>query len=228
MFRKALFLAAALATAAQAGAVVDKGRFTVVKPASGAPEQNVVESRHYTTIFSNIASRYPRGRYWPYDGWSPVGGANQIGAPEEKVATSFTPSADAVANRIELGLGYIAGEHTIRVSLYTDDDGIPGTPIKSWEVSDFPAIGQCCRLAVVNDRHGVPLAAGTTYWVVADADVASDAVAAWGYATTDAFDLATLRVWCSIDHTGGECFAPNDQWTAELRPNLAFGVFQKR
>ncbi len=60
----------------------------------------------------------------------------------------------------------MSGTNELALLLYTDDNGIPGTPIRAWKLANLPIFGTCCILQTRKYETGVPVKANTQYWVV--------------------------------------------------------------
>ena len=67
------------------------------------------------TIFSNLASKYPKGVYWCCSGYNVMG--PNSGAGEQWMAAAFTPDADRTVTKIEVGAGWSEGTNGIVISL---------------------------------------------------------------------------------------------------------------
>jgi hypothetical protein len=102
------------------------------------------------------------------------------------LAMPFTPKEDATAKEVLIALGYIGGGSNDGViAIYTDDGGVPGQALKSWRADDFQREGSCCLLVALRDRDGIPLAAGTQYWIVAAAGPHSQSSYGWSLIWND-------------------------------------------
>jgi hypothetical protein len=124
------------------------------------------------------------------------------------------------------------GKYTnVILSLNEDNGGVPGAVLEKWWAqigrNKFVA-GSCC--AVTTKRStGIPVTAGTQYWVVVSTEKKSDVMALWNPNDTKQLpkDAQTEAVWCSS--SSGECDpSENNVWTPFLDyPGLAFAVFGK-
>ncbi|HEY2446691.1 MAG TPA: choice-of-anchor R domain-containing protein [Rhizomicrobium sp.] len=164
------------------------------------------------TIFSNLASKYPKGEYWCCTGYNVMG--SQSGNGEQWMAAAFTPTADHTVTKIEVGAGWSQGTNGIVVSLNKDSNGAPGAALKTWNVSNLGIFGTCCALVVKSDKSGIPVSAGKQYWVVLSTNGNElDTVDAWNVDDTDQVDSATLASF-----TGS-------QWNVfQVSPGVAFAV----
>jgi len=140
------------------------------------------------------------------------------------VAVAFTPTADATVTRVEVPVGtYSTSDTDFLVSLDADSNGIPGTTLKKWNASTTFEYGACCVLQVENDAAGIPVKAGTQYWIAVTTNSKHDFFGGWPFNSTD------MR-----PHTiAGYCKGPsqycgtvnNGKWVAGLEVVPAFGVF---
>jgi hypothetical protein len=186
-------------------------RMTVVtEPAPSFTTTNINDSG-LVTIFSNLAAKYPKGEYWCCSGYNVMGPAQG----EQWMAAAFTPGADHTVTRIEVAVGYSQGRtNGVVLSLNRDSNGVPGKALKTWNVSGLPRFGTCCALVVRSDRSGIPVNAGTQYWIVLSTNSnESDTVDAWNVDDTDQVDPATVASFT------------NNKWTVfQTSPGLAFAV----
>jgi len=84
------------------------------------------------------------------------------------VAMPFTPATNATIQRVHLALSNSSGENRAIVSLNADAGGVPGAVLRKFNVSGLPKFGGCCAtVTLASSANGVPVAAGTQYWVVA-------------------------------------------------------------
>lgn len=162
------------------------------------------------TIYDSLAEKYPKGRYWCCTGYNVMG--PQQG--EQWMGAAFTPDANHTLTRIEIAAGWSQGANGVVVSLDKDNGGVPGTTLKSWNVSNLPAFGTCCTLVVKTDRAGIPLAGGQQYWVVLSTSAKEkDTVDGWNVSDADQIDNGSFATW-----SGGT-------WHAfQTAPGLAFAV----
>jgi hypothetical protein len=102
------------------------------------------------------------------------------------------------------------------VSLNRDKHGVPGKALKSWNASNLPRLGTCCGLVVKTDSSGLPVSAGTQYWVVLSTNSNElDTVDGWNFVDANQVDSATLATYPGT----------NNKWNAfQATPGLAFAV----
>jgi hypothetical protein len=219
----ALVFAAAAAIAAAQNDVVSRGngtsvwgkhaRMTLVPEPDASRTTTHIQDSGLVTIFSNLAVKYPKGKYWCCTGYNVMGPAQG----EQWMAAAFTPGADHTVTRIEVAVGYSQGRtNGVVLSLNRDNNGVPGKALKTWNVSGLPRFGTCCSLVVRSDNSGVPVNAGQQYWVVLSTNSKElDTVDAWNVIDTDQVDPATVATYPGT----------NNRWNVfQTTPGLAFAV----
>jgi len=163
------------------------------------------------TIFSSLASKYPKGVYWCCEGYNVMG--PNSGAGEQWMAAAFTPDVDRTVTKIEVGAGWSDGTKGIVISLNDDNNGIPGNALQTWNVRDLPFFGTCCTLLKVSSQQGIPVTGGQQYWVMLrTSDSGLNTVDAWNFTDADQVDLATIASF-----TGTE-------WNVFQAAGVAFAV----
>jgi hypothetical protein len=137
----------------------------------------------------------------------------------ESYAAPFTPTANHTVTKVVVGL--IEGDYEVTVSLYSDNNGFPRTALLSRNVKKLDAIG-CCKVEEVGDQAGIPVTAGTQYWVVVSpTGTGSTTYAAWNVNDTNQV-AGTIAVYCSDDQQGS-CNT-NDAWVSSQYYVPAFAV----
>jgi hypothetical protein len=114
-------------------------------------------------LYSNLGSK--TDLYGP-SGWY-LAGPGSTGI-QEFIGMPFTPKSDAHITQVSAAIHYVQGDNQINLSIYSGEDGKPGTLLAGpVTVTNLPNIGTCCTLATANIS---PLAvvAGRRYWLVAD------------------------------------------------------------
>ena len=161
------------------------------------------------TIFSNLASKYPKGVYWCCAGYNVMG--PNSGAGEQWMAAAFTPDTDRTVTKIEVGAGWsVEGTNGIVITL---NNGIPGQALETWNVSDLPFFGTCCTLLKVSSQ-GIPVTGGQQYWVMLRTNNSElNTVDAWNFSDADQVDQATIA---SFSGNGWNVF--------QAAPGVAFAV----
>lgn len=163
------------------------------------------------TIFSNLASKYPKGEYWCCEGYNIMGPNSGLG--EQWMAAAFTPGANHTVTKIEVAVGYTQGTNGVVISLNKDSNGMPGSALKTWNASALQNFGTCCAIVVKSDRSGIPVSAGKQYWIVLSTNGnETDTVDAWNFNDTDQVDTTTLASYT------------NDQWTVFQASGVGFAV----
>ena len=160
-----LLIASVTAMGADNGISVSKdGRqVTANKPASQMMPLQVDPFSGLTILYSN-ASSYPLGKYWCCNGWT-ISGTGSALAFQAADAMPFTPSVNATVTHIGVGVGFVEGDNEVSVSLNADASGLPGAALASFTPTGLPTFGSCCS-DEVGSITGVPVTAGTQYWVV--------------------------------------------------------------
>ena len=185
-------------------------RMTLIAGPAQTFTRSNINDAGLVTIFSNLASKYPKGEYWCCEGYNVMGPS--VG--EQWMAAAFTPSADHTATKIEVAAGWSEGTNGIVISLNSDSSGMPGKALKTWNASGLQNFGTCCMLVVKTDKSGIALSAGKQYWVVLSTNSNElSTVDAWNVDDTDQIDSATLASYT------------NNQWTVfQTSPGVAFAV----
>jgi hypothetical protein len=230
-----LALASVTALAASKAGVVlsPDGRTTIATKHSAEASKPYINEPAATVIFDNLGAKYPDGVYWCCEGATIFGPANTLNGPEYWQAAGFVPKASLSVTKIQVAVGWVnykAGEYTdVIVSLNADDGtGKPGASMKKWKAQiGGIGFGTCC--AVSTERNaGIPVSAGTQYWVVISTEKKSDIWAAWNVDDTKqkSTDAILESFWCS--GTTQQCGTNNNVWSSyNGYPGFAFAVFGK-
>jgi len=190
-------------------------RMTVVTEPPRSRTAANLKDAGLVTIFSNLAAKYPKGQYWCCTGYNVMGSNSGVG--EQWMAAAFTPAADHTVTRIEVAVGYSQGTiNGVVLSLFSDNNGVPGNALKTWNASNLPMFGTCCALVVKSDSAGIPVSAGKQYWVVLSTNSKEqDTVDAWSVIDSDQEDAATVATFPGT----------NNKWNAfQTTPGLGFAV----
>ena len=127
----------------------------------------------YSTFSDDKQHLYDPDAQWLFEGSRAAGSEGSRYA----VGMPFTPQADGTVHKIVLAIGLYAGaDDLISMSLHEDASGLPGALIKKFHLVGVPPFGQCCQTFAVGMK-GIPVVAGTQYWVVMSAK--GDTVGAW-------------------------------------------------
>jgi hypothetical protein len=178
------------------------------------------EDKTLTKIAGNF-SLYPNATYFSIWGNTIAqGGAN---FPFQTwVAVAFTPTSNATVKKLEVSAGRQGGGTAgYELGLYSDDNGVPGTLIKGGHVSNLPNYGDCCAVATLNDPAGVPVTAGTQYWVVVSTTAQDTDIYAWAFNSTDMTPQLSAS-WCLGSTT--YCGQHSGQWVPYEYVQLGFQV----
>ena len=194
---------------------------TVDSPSHVTP-RNAKSDAKLTTIGGNLSS-YPFATFFCCWGFTVAQGPPAFPFTTW-TAVPFTPTADASVTRVEVSVGtYSSQSINFVISLMDDSNGLPGKSLKSWNAKAPNAYGSCCAVDVVNDAAGIPVKAGTQYWVAVKTNAKSDFFGGWAFNSTD------MRQ----DMLAGYCKGPatycgttnNGKWAAGQQELPAFGVF---
>ena len=154
------------------------------------------------TIAGNL-STYPYGVFFCCFGNTISGGGSDFLSTQFWVAIPFTPTADATVTRVEVSVGTFGGSDAgaFRIQLLADNNNSPGSPIKSFTISSEPNYGACCTLDVGKDKAGIPVTAGTQYWIAVTTSKKQTAFAGgWAFNSTD-MRSHEIASWCSPTDT---------------------------
>lgn len=178
-------------------------------------------------IFDNIQRAIPKVKYNCCHGFGIQGPQNGLGAHMLFDGVSFVPQANLHVVEIDVPASYNAGTNAIDVVLYSDNGGVPGTAIKTWKFTNLPPLGSCCAYLAATNAAGIPVTAGTKYWVVLRTDNTSlDALVTWNFNSVDITHTQGFTQYCSNDFQGTPCTTPNDQWSSSTLqpPGLGLAV----
>jgi hypothetical protein len=165
-------------------------------------------------VYSNIGYDYPKGRYISDVGWTISGPTSLIGQ-QIWIGAAFTPKQSVMVIEVDAALGYVTGTMGMTLNLYTDAGGVPGTLLASFKAKKLPSFGACCDLIRAFDGTGVPVTAGTQYWITAETTAASaDEWGVWNLNDVDQVDIGTNAV------NSGSGWQPT-----QLIPAPSFAVF---
>ena len=164
----------------------------------------------HVTIYSNLGSS--TDAYDDTNGWL-VAGPNSILGESQWIAMPFTPKAKSTVTKIKIAVENGAGTNGFTLCLGYPD---PGTCLRTWEVTNLPAGGTCCKLDVVNVKPGIKVKKGKQYWIVAKTDSTNaDAYDVWPFTWNDSIGSYAANI-------------NNQGWMPENGNLSAFGVFGTR
>jgi hypothetical protein len=229
----AVFALAAAAMAADNGIVLSKdGRKTISTNPAGHGQPYIENNAGLTTVFDNLGGFYPDGVYWCCEGSTIWGPANSLESPPITFwsAVAFTPATSLSITKVSVAVGFVdykAGESTeILIGLASDDNGVPGKAIKTWKISSLPTFGDCCTVDTAKDSTGVPVTAGTQYWITVTTDKKSDIWAAWNVNDTKQLSTDAILEASYCHTTGTDCGTNNGKWVPyQGYPGLAIGIW---
>ena len=203
-------------TSAARKAIQTKDGKTIITASSHANTPYVDVSNGLKAIYSNLATDYPKGLYWCCEGATISGPKNPPLFIEWWHAAAFTPTADATVKEIVVSIGYLSGNVTsVILSLNADNNGIPGDALVQWTLSDLGSAGTCCTVQT-KSSSGVPVTAGTQYWVTVTTGPDSDINASWNVADNDQIDNF-LNAGLTNQNDNGWLASPTS-------PNVVFAV----
>jgi hypothetical protein len=216
-----LVFAGLTAVAQNSSAVKERGtrvwgkhaKMTIVAEPARSLKKSNINDAGLVTIFSNLATKYPKGEYWCCTGYNVMGPSQG----EQWMAAAFTPGADHTVTRIEVAAGWSqTGANGVVISLNLDSNGVPGKALKTWNATGLPRFGTCCTLVVKSDSAGIPVSAGKQYWVVLSTNSKeSDTVDGWNVIDSNQVDPATVATFPGNNH----------KWNAfQTTPGLGFAV----
>jgi hypothetical protein len=118
-----------------------------------------------STFYTNLV---PPG-YNCCSGWTIGGATSLVGLVND--AEQFTSLVSGNLTQIDVGLGYVTGDNSATVSLWTSVGDLPGTELHSWGVTNQPVFGSTgIQLTTINATgEGISLTANDKYFVVIEA-----------------------------------------------------------
>jgi hypothetical protein len=167
------------------------------------------EDANLKVIFSNL-STYRKATYFSLLGYTIA--QNTANFPFQSwFAIAFTPTANATVTKLEVAAGKFSGTTGtgFEIGLYDDNAGLPGKVIKRFHVAHPITMGQCCLVQAVTDSAGIPVTAGTQYWVALTTTAKDLDLYTWDFNTTN-MDSNPAAEWCGNNTT--ICGANNDKW----------------
>lgn len=171
MLRKVLLSTAALAlvaTAANAGSRVTLSpdhRFVSIEPGKtllNVPKEFGKSKSKYTYDTFNSDKN---GTYFCCFGSTLTGPSNTLGIAPYGVAEQFTLSKAATIKTLAAAVGYVEGDKTVTLALYSDNgSNSPGTELASGTGTSSTEFGACCGVTTAT-ISSTKLSAKTPYWV---------------------------------------------------------------
>ncbi len=182
---------AALAGTVHAPRLSQDRRMTTATGPAGHYVKSPPPAAGGTLIAGNLGTYYPKGTYFPLEGYTISGATSAVGQ-EIELAVPFTPAATASYAGARIGIGYVGGADGVSIALYSDNGGLPGTALDSGIAVNLEPFGGCCGVASVAAKNSVTLTAGTQYWLVVS--TAPTGWEAWNLNTTDEVDTLGIAV----------------------------------
>jgi hypothetical protein len=138
---------------------------------------------------------------------------------------AFTPTADATVTELQVGLGDLnSGSGSIQLSLYDDANGVPGNVLKSAAAKHVQPYGECCGATTAKLGAGVPVTAGTQYWLVVSTTARDTDIYGWNFNTTN-MTAQLSASYCQGSST--YCGSNSGVWVPYLYTQNAFQVLGK-
>jgi hypothetical protein len=218
MLKNMLLAAAALlpATALAAPAGVSLKQNNAITVFHGTPAKQALsvwkEPKGKTKIFSTLGKK---NAYDPSSGWTIANPGSEAGSLQW-FAYAITPKADGSITQIIEAIGYVTGFEGVTIALLADDNGSPGKVIQQKLVTKLETFGDCCTVAVDAIKAGIPVKAGTTYWVAATLPSKKEAT------TWDAWNFST-----SNTGSGPAAYYTSSGWNVADETYTAFAVYGK-
>jgi hypothetical protein len=138
------------------------------------------------TLIAGNLSKYPYGVYFCCYGYTISGPESFLGTAYW-AAVPFTPTTNMSVRALEASVGWgSSGTEGVTLSLNSDANGVPGGALASADLTNLGDFGDCCVLAVAKDPAGVPVVAGTQYWLVVSTSATfANTFDAWAFNSTD-------------------------------------------
>lgn len=185
-----------------------------------AAEPDVKDNVKTKKIFTNF-SHYKLATYFSIWGNTIAQGGSNFPF-QAWVAEAFTPTADATVTKIETSAGrQSSGSGGFEISLYSDAAGVPGTVLQTVHVTSLPQYGECCDVSTANFATGVPVTAGTQYWVVVSTTSQDPDIYAWAFNSTN-MSAQPAASWCKGSST--YCGSNSGVWVPYNYVQLGFAV----
>jgi hypothetical protein len=206
-FAGALVLTLGLLAVGGATASAQKNTWLAEAPLPKTDQSNGAETP-LVTIFSNLGTT--KVAYDGTGGWIAAGPKDTYTNQQQDVAIPFTPATNATVTRIRVPFQYYGyGKNAGTIALASDASGLPGTVLASHDIANLPVFGiGCCKLHAWALKTGVPVTAGTQYWIVATTDKKSiDSAYVWDYTWNGVIETIALQDnltgWSTINFLPG-------------------------
>jgi hypothetical protein len=147
-------------------------------------------------------------------GWTLANPGSVVGSTQW-IAYPITPKTSVTITEIVEAVGWVTGGDAVTVALMADDGGVPGAVLEQKTIKNLETFGDCCGVAVDKLKTGVPVTAGTQYWIGAILPAKSEAT------TWDAYNFSSVN-------TDTVPFAYyTGTWNVTSGPYAAFAVYAK-
>jgi hypothetical protein len=159
------------------------------------------------TIYTNLGVK--KTVYDGTGGWIAAGPQDTYTNQQQDVAIPFIPVTNATVTRIKVPFQYYSyGKNAGTIALASDASGLPGAVLATRDLKNFPVFGVgCCKMTTWILKTGVPVTAGTQYWIIATTDKKSnDSAYVWDY-TWDG-ELETVALQDNLGGWGTVTFLP--------------------
>jgi hypothetical protein len=181
-----------------------------MRPSSILRPAVILDATKFYTIYSNLGSK--TDAYDDTNGALISGPNSSVG--QQWVAMPFTPKGNAEVTEIEVAVGhYQGGTNGVTISLNTTESGLPGKPLHTWNLTNLPAFGACCKLDVMKNAKGSKIKKTNQYWVVASTNKSTES-------TVDVWD----RTW--NDSSGKNAYNQGSGWkldNSHILPLVSLG-----
>jgi hypothetical protein len=142
---------------------INGGSMTVALHPNPWPiEQSPADPASLVTIYSDLGTG--SSVYLPNIGWS-VAGADT--GEQVATATPFIPRRNFDLVLVKVAILAVSGTNGVTLSLNRDNNGQPGTAIKTWNLVNLPVFPGCCKLDRAKLSKTVKVKKGVQYWLVA-------------------------------------------------------------
>jgi hypothetical protein len=143
---------------------INGGSMTVALYASPQQiEQSAPDPASLVTIYSDLGTGTKL--YLSGIGWSVTG--PDVAGGKVDTATPFTPKGNFNLVLVKVAIPTAAGTNGVRLSVNRDNNGAPGTAIKTWNLVNLPPFPGCCKLDLARLTTTVRVNKGVQYWLVA-------------------------------------------------------------
>jgi hypothetical protein len=196
------------------------GRIVMATHAPSHVTASPQEDPGLKVIYSNM-SKYPLATFFSVFGYTIAQGGSNFPF-QTWYAVAFTPTASATVTKIEVAAGRLgSGTAGFEIALYDDASGVPGKVIKRLHVAHPLSYGQCCVLTAVTDGAGIPVSAGTRYWVALTTTTKDVDLYGWNFNTTT-MQASPAAQWCGNSTT--YCGSNNNKWNPQPYVQTAMAV----